>query len=156
ETIAGVITAELKGDLVRLAMSTPQELLLKRKANVNGKTITVHSLNTGVPHAVVLVNGLHDVAVKSLGSALRHHEEFAPRGTNVNFVQFEGANQIAIRTYERGVEDETLACGTGVVASALIANEIYKFGSPVRVKVQGGDTMEVSFVKEDDSYRDVT
>ena len=67
------------------------------------------------------------------------------RGTNVNFVQVLGPNHIRVRTFERGVEGETLACGTGVTASALISSCVHQFSSPVKVQVQGGDELEVSF-----------
>ena len=85
------------------------------------------------------------------------HEHFAPAGTNVNFVRVNAPGDIAIRTYERGVEDETLACGTGMVACAIIHHELEGAVSPIGVAVRGGDRLEVSFFKNDDgSYHDVT
>jgi diaminopimelate epimerase len=83
--------------------------------------------------------------VQPLGSELRWHDHFKPRGTNVNFVQIIGPNQLRVRTYERGVEGETLACGTGVTASALVASRLHGFSSPIRIQVQGGDELSVSF-----------
>ena len=80
---------------------------------------------------------------------------FQPRGTNVNFVQLQEGNQIRVRTYERGVENETLACGTGVVASAIIAHLFHRVPAPVRAQVQGGDTLEVSFSAQDGRIEDV-
>ncbi len=157
ETEAGIISAEFEGELVRLAMSDPVGLRLKETLEIAGRKVGVHSVNTGVPHAVVQVNGLEDVDVHQLGAALRYHEAFAPRGTNVNFVQREAGRNIAIRTYERGVEGETLACGTGVVASALVYDALGGDGvGPVAVKVKGGDTLYVSFEKEEETYRNVT
>ena len=93
--------------------------------------------------------------VLPLGAELRHHAAFAPRGTNVNFVQVLGPGSIRVRTYERGVEGETLACGTGVTASALIAARLHGFTSPVKVRVQGGDELEVSFKDEGGEFTDV-
>ena len=81
---------------------------------------TVHFINSGVPHVVIPVAKIDDADVRREGAAIRHHKMFSPNGTNVNFIEKRGPNKIAIRTYERGVEDETLACGTGIVASALI------------------------------------
>jgi diaminopimelate epimerase len=156
ETPAGVIRAQCVGSGVRLAMSTPRDLALdQRIALASGDTVA-HSVNTGVPHAVVFVRDLGQTDVRGLGAALRHHPHFAPRGTNANFVQVIDPRTIAIRTYERGVEEETLACGTGVVAAALILHEKHGAPSPVSVRVRGGDTLVVSFEKEGGAFRNVT
>jgi diaminopimelate epimerase len=144
ETPAGVIGASCEGDEVRINMSTPHSFAPAATLDIS-ESVSVHFLNTGVPHAVIFVDDLEATAVKRLGSAIRHHDHFAPKGTNVNFVQIEGPDAIAIRTYERGVEDETLACGTGVVACALIHSLTSGASSPVRVRVRGGDTLRVGF-----------
>ena len=156
ETIAGVITAEFVGDNVRLAMSEPRELQLHQAISANGESLVVHSVNTGVPHAVVLVDDLEAVPVQALGAAIRYHATFAPRGTNANFIRQTDAGSIAIRTYERGVEAETLACGTGVVASALVFHEVTGARSPIKVQVRGGDTIQVAFEEAAGGYRNVT
>jgi diaminopimelate epimerase len=93
--------------------------------------------------------------VSAVGAELRHHAAFAPRGTNVNFVQLLDGHGIRVRTFERGVEGETLACGTGVTASALIAAELHHMKSPVSVQVQSGDKLEVSFEKSGDQFVNV-
>src|SRR5438445_10940703 len=93
--------------------------------------------------------------VQQLGPEVRRHPHFAPKGTNVNFVQVLGPNCIRVRTFERGVEGETLACGTGVTAAALIAARVHEFGSPVKVQVQGGDQLEVSFKEDNGEFADV-
>lgn len=147
ETLAGVITAQFIGTNVRIQMSAPHSLLINTLVNCKEQMLTVHSVNTGVPHAVVLVDDLQGTDVRSLGANLRHHAHFKPNGTNVNFVKQIGPQDIAIRTYERGVEDETLACGTGMVACALIFHELTGIAAPITVKVRGGDTLEVSFQK---------
>jgi diaminopimelate epimerase len=116
-----------------------QDLLLA------GNPRTVHFVNTGVPHAIVFLDDLENVDVLAEGAAARYHEAFAPKGTNANFVAVESPGQLAIRTYERGVEGETLACGTGVCAAALIHAKQTGAPSPVAVRVKGGDTLRVSF-----------
>ena len=159
ETPAGVIGAEPVGDAVRITMSEPAGLKLNIDLPLDLKNVTAHFVNTGVPHAVVFIDhgtSLDDVAVERLGSQIRHHQVFAPAGTNVNFAQKTDAHTIAIRTYERGVEAETLACGTGVVASAIIFRELTDAQSPVRVRVRGGDLLEVGFGKTTTGYKNVT
>ena len=126
------------------------------EVQADGETHFVHSVNTGVPHAVVFVEDLEGTDVRHLGHALRYHEHFAPKGTNANFVRQRAADTIAIRTYERGVEDETLACGTGMVACALIFHERTGAPSPVQVQVRGGETLRIGFTKTGDGYLDVT
>ena len=156
ETQAGVITAKFLGDLVQIQMSAPHSLRLSQKLHAGGEVLFVHSINTGVPHAVVFVDGLENTDVHDIGRALRYHEHFAPKGTNVNFVQQRAADTIAIRTYERGVEGETLACGTGMVACALIFHERTGAASPVNVQVRGGDTLRIGFEKTAADYTNVT
>jgi len=94
--------------------------------------------------------------VRREGSAIRKHEMFSPKGTNVNFIEKRGGDKIAVRTYERGVEDETLACGTGVVASALIFAVTENVKGPVTVLARGGDELRVGFEKIDKQFRNVT
>src|SRR5439155_5299653 len=93
--------------------------------------------------------------VQQIGAEIRRHSHFGAKGTNVNFVQLLGPRQIRVRTFERGVEGETLACGTGVSASALVAARVHQFGSPVKVQVQGGDQLEVSFKENNGNFADV-
>ena len=155
ETIAGVITAELHGDRVTVNLTSPQALRLHESVPLRDGPTTVHSLDTGVPHAVLFVPDADRAMVQTLGGELRRHPHFAPRGTNVDFVQILAPNSIRVRTYERGVEGETLACGTGVVASALIAAHVHNFTSPVTVRVQGGDLLEVGFQSHADGFSDV-
>jgi diaminopimelate epimerase len=155
ETIAGVIAAKLHHGLVELAMSVPKDLAPGVPLDVKGTKLTVHFVNTGVPHAVVFVEDLASVDVLGLGAGLRYHEHFMPKGTNANFVGRRG-DDLAIRTYERGVEGETLACGTGVVAAALMRHRVEGTASPIGVWVQGGDRLEVGFERDGDAYRNVT
>lgn len=156
ETEAGTLSAVFFGDRVRIAMSDPHSHREPGTLDVNGRPLDVHFLNTGVPHAVVFVDDLEAVDVVKDGAALRYHEAFAPKGTNANFAQALGPGRIAIRTYERGVEGETLACGTGVCASAILHHLRTGEAGPIAVTVRGGDTLEVSFEKIGDGFRNVT
>jgi diaminopimelate epimerase len=155
ETRAGVITARFQDGGVTVNLTPPKELRLRRKVSLSTRPAEIHSLDTGVPHAVLFVPDADQAMVQSLGAEIRNHPEFAPRGTNVNFVQVLGPGQIRVRTYERGVEGETLACGTGVTASALITAELRGFPSPVRVQVQSGDTLEISFERVNGHFANV-
>ncbi|MDB6123547.1 MAG: Diaminopimelate epimerase [Pedosphaera sp.] len=155
ETIAGIISASVQGDRVTVSLTTPHDLRLNEQVSLSIGTQTMHSLNTGVPHTVLFVPDADQAMVQSLGQEIRRHTHFAPKGTNVNFVQRLNEGGIRVRTYERGVEGETLACGTGVTASALIAANLHQFKSPVKVQVLGGDTLEVSFKENNGTFADV-
>lgn len=122
ETRAGVLSATVQGNQVAMRMTDPTELRLGLSLNVERRTIRLGFVNTGVPHAVVPVRTVEAVDVNRVGRALREHRAFSPRGSNVNFVETDTRrpNRLRVRTYERGVEEETLACGTGVAASAVI------------------------------------
>lgn len=156
ETMAGVVGAELLGENVRLKMSMPKDLAIGAELPVHGETLKVHFVNTGVPHAIVVVENLNAVDVVRTGAAIRYHDHFAPKGTNANFIEVQAPRVLAIRTYERGVEGETLACGTGVCAAALIHSALTGAESPIEVRVKGGDTLSVSFAKSGDGFTDVT
>ena len=155
ETEAGVIAAQFQGARVTVSLTEPEDLRLDQQVPLAGGFQTIHCLNTGVPHAVLFVPDADKALVQQLGPEIRRHPAFAPKGTNVNFVQLLGPGQIRVRTYERGVEGETLACGTGVTASALISSRVHKFGSPVSVQVQGGDRLEVSFEEKNGGFAGV-
>ncbi len=157
ETIAGTLTAELVGDDVRIAMSEPKDLELSTNARIENFHHDIHSINTGVPHAVSFVEDLEHLDVVTHGRAIRNHPQFAPNGTNANFAKVLAPGHIAIRTYERGVEDETLACGTGMVACALVHHLLTGAESPVSVDVEGGDTLLIGFEKTGEaSFANVT
>ena len=156
ETIAGDLSAKLVGDNVEVAMSDPFDLTPELKIQVDGLTSPIHSVNTGVPHTVTYVENLAELDVCKVGAAIRRHEHFAPAGTNANFAQVLTPGHIAIRTYERGVEDETLACGTGMVACALYHHLITGAPSPIKVDVKGGETLEIGFEKAGDEFVNVT
>ena len=145
ETIAGVLSAQVDGKRVKLELTRPHGLKLDENLVIEGKPLSVSTINTGVPHAVHFVDDVEQWDVVRMGRAIRNHSHFAPSGTNANFVQIGRDSHLAVRTYERGVEDETLACGTGLVASSLIAAFKGWVKSPVSVRTQGGDTLWVHF-----------
>ena len=135
ETPAGIVRAEARGDLVQLFMTEPKDWRMGRTLKVDGIEIDYDFVNSGVPHAVVRVNNLAKTSVHELGRAIRYHEDFAPKGTNANFIQITGPDSLSVRTYERGVEAETLACGTGMVACGLIAGTLGLVAPPVKITV---------------------
>jgi diaminopimelate epimerase len=143
ETLAGIIHAEVSGQVVKTQLSQPHNLQMNLEIAVDGAPLTVHSINTGVPHAVIFVDDLAAVPIKELGAKIRFHKHFQPAGTNVNFISIGAGGSIGIRTYERGVEDETLACGTGSVAAALVCIAMGRAASPVPVKTRGGEMLKV-------------
>ena len=155
QTEAGLIKAAFQGKRVTVSLTAPVGLRLNEQVPLSSGRQTIHSLNTGVPHAVLFVPDADQAMVRELGAEIRRHAHFAPKGTNVNFVQVLGPNRVRVRTFERGVEGETLACGTGVTASALISARVHKFVSPVQVQVQGGDQLEVSFHENNGDFAEV-
>ena len=150
ETIAGIVEAKLGDDgIVDVRLSDPSPM--RRKISLElaeGNVRVADWVDTGVPHAVLLVDDLEAVDVQALGRAVRFHEAFTPAGANADFVQLApDGGGILVRTYERGVEAETLACGTGIAASALSAALAFSLSSPVRVQARSGDLLEVRFTR---------
>jgi len=143
------------GDRVKLQLPLPFNLTYNLKLDLDGKCYLVDTITVGVPHVVMFVEDLNNCQVVKLGKMIRFSEYFKPAGTNVNFVSIKNGSTIAIRTYERGVEDETLACGTGAVASALIAHEKREVKSPVLVLTQGGEVLIVHFTKENQTLKEI-
>jgi diaminopimelate epimerase len=122
---------------------------------LNNGSQLISSVNTGVPHVVIVVDDIEDASVVELGREIRHHETFAPAGTNVNFVCYLKDNIIAMRTYERGVEDETLACGTGAVASAVVMAGKSKLESPISILTRSGESLKIYFSEKKGVYSDI-
>ncbi|NBR96272.1 MAG: diaminopimelate epimerase [Verrucomicrobia bacterium] len=156
QTQAGLVTLQIRGQEVQVSMTEPTRLRLGKKVVVAGRKVVVDFLNTGVPHAVLFVRSVRSVDVAQLGRAIRYHSAFAPSGTNVNFVEIGRGNRIHVRTYERGVEGETLACGTGVVASSILSNLRRGLRSPILVTTRGGDHLRVGFSMVNGQARKVT
>jgi diaminopimelate epimerase len=116
---------------------------------------TVDFINTGVPHVVVQVKDIASHPVTEQGRFIRYHVLFSPEGTNANFMRHIGQDQLEIRTYERGVEDETLACGTGAIACALVASIRGMVSSPVKVRTRGGEDLIIHFKTSGGSFDEV-
>lgn len=145
ETNRGPLSARLTGKgRAEVAMPAPRKLRLGINVKTAGHSLQAHYVDTGVPHAVVFVPDVKKINVGVLGRVLRFHKAFGHAGANINFVEIR-KNILLVRTYERGVEAETLACGTGIVASAFVARVLGFGASPVRVVVRSGDTLSVSF-----------
>jgi diaminopimelate epimerase len=152
ETEAGVVAAQIDNDRVKVKMPDPFDLKLSYPLELSNQTLDISSINTGVPHVVVMVAHIDDVDVVGLGREIRLHLMFAPAGTNANFVYRRKGNEIEIRTYERGVEDETLACGTGAIASAIVSACHFKMSSPIDVKTRSGEYLRIHFKSKDGRF----
>lgn len=148
ETDAGIVSAEIAdGGQVLISLPSPQNFRAQRPLTVGSRTIHGSSILVGVPHYVIFLRDeLWSQDIDGLGRAIRQHPELQPDGgANVNFVLVRGSHAIEVRTWERGVEAETLACGSGVVASAVTSALFGRAGSPVSVLTRSGATLEVSF-----------
>ncbi len=156
-TDAGMIEAWVTdSQQVKLKMTPPHDLTANIDlTDTDGLALTVHHINTGVPHIVAPCADVQTVDVVARGRRLRHHARFAPQGVNVNFVEILGRQRLAVRTYERGVEDETLACGTGAVASALIGAHLHQMESPVAVLTRSGSELSIYFDHTNAEFSDV-
>lgn len=145
QTMHRKLRVKKHSDLVETYLGAPKDIRWNQRVNVEGKEFSLDSLDSGVPHVVLFVDNVESINVNRLGPLFRYHQAFAPRGTNVNFVQVVGPDRIRIRTYERGVEEETLACGTGAAAAAIAAAEKFQLPLPVKVTFESGDTIEVDY-----------
>jgi diaminopimelate epimerase len=155
ETEAGVVSGQVKNDRAKVKMPDPVELRLDYSIKLKNGPVTVCSVNTGVPHAVVMNETVEDINVFDLGREIRFHEAFAPAGTNVNFICQQKQGHLAIRTYERGVENETLACGTGSIAAALITSCKAKWQSPINLVTLSGESLTIYFKKDGSIFKDI-
>ncbi len=145
ETIAGVIKAEVcEDESVRIGMTDPFDFKKGEAVSFDGNEHQLFFVNTGVPHAVIFVED-NCAPVDKWGSIVRYHEQFQPNGTNANFVSKLADGRYSSRTYERGVEEETRACGTGAVASALYIAINGLSQSPIKIVTSGGDELSISF-----------
>ncbi len=148
ETDAGVVKCQIKRtNTVKLKLPEPKDTKLDFVINVNNKEITANFVNTGVPHTVIFVEDIEKVDVNLLGKEIRYHKLFMPEGTNVNFVKVLDKHNLIVRTYERGVENETLSCGTGVTASAVISAIKGFVVSPVSCLTQSNEKLIIKFKK---------
>ncbi|MDR2399018.1 MAG: diaminopimelate epimerase [Endomicrobium sp.] len=156
ETDAGVINAEILADnRVKLDLYDPKDLKRNIKVETSDRIFDIDFINTGVPHAVIFVDDIEKIDVFKYGREIRYHEIFAPFGTNVNFVKLTDESILLVRTYERGVEGETLACGTGIAASGIISVLKGFAKSPVHVIARGGDRLSISMSVDNDKVSSI-
>lgn len=155
ESDAGIVSAAVTGEKVKIGLPDPSQLQMDETIKTTQGKISFCSINTGVPHAVIMVADLEGIDVVKLGKEIRNHPHFAPAGTNVDFISPVVEARIALRTYERGVEDETLACGTGAVASALIMANKFGKVSPVTVEPISGYDLTIYFEHYDSFFSKV-
>ena len=155
ETGAGIVEAQVAGESVKIKMTDPSDLKTDYTLELKDRSISVSSINTGVPHVVMVTDTLDDVEVVKMGREIRFHDMFAPGGTNVNFICPIKDDTIGVRTYERGVEDETLACGTGSVAGALIMARKMKIDAPIHVLTRSGVNLKIYYKEKDATYQDI-
>jgi diaminopimelate epimerase len=155
ETTAGIVNARITGSGVKIKMTDPTDADPHVTLRLKSGPLTLSRINTGVPHAVIAADDIETAPVVDQGREIRFHEFFAPSGTNVNYVSMLGKSFIAVRTYERGVEDETLACGTGSVAAAIMTALKTGMASPVKVLTRGGGSLFVYFRQDAGNFREV-
>jgi diaminopimelate epimerase len=157
ETLHGEIKAFIQDDsFVQVHMGNPKDIQWNVSLKFLGQTLIGHYLNTGVPHVVIFVENVEHIDVQEWGAALRHHSHWGDRGANVNFVEQVSNQKLKIRTYERGVEGETLACGTGATASALAAAFQNQISNPIIVETRSKENLLIDFSRIDDQFLDVS
>jgi len=145
-TLGGPVEIDVASpQAIKVKMVDPKDYRKGIEIKMGQESLSASFINTGVAHTVIFKDDLNNIPVETLGKSIRYHQMFAPNGTNVNFVKVEGKNKLSIRTYERGVEAETLACGTGSVAAAIVANLEGKIETPVEVLPKSGERLKVDF-----------
>jgi diaminopimelate epimerase len=156
ETLAGIIQAQVITD-ERMKVQLTEPTTPKLNIKLNGYP-EIHYINTGVPHVVMIIQdkNIDDIDVISLGHGLRYHDMFKPHGTNVNFVSVISTYELRVRTYERGVEDETYACGTGSAASACISTLLGLTEPPVTVHTTSGETLTIYLELQANDYNKIS
>lgn len=163
EALGYIYRARELGDTISLRMKNPKLLLARTKLSLFRTKILFTWINTGAPHAVMFLDevpsGLRrrllEPDINAIGRRIRSHRRFAPEGTNVDFIKLIDDNTISMRTYERGVENETLACGTGAVASAVVSAQRFGLRPPIAVKTRSGEVLTVSFRLRGERVSDV-
>ncbi|MBI4313964.1 MAG: diaminopimelate epimerase [Candidatus Omnitrophica bacterium] len=156
ETGAGIIQAYVPSKRrVRVTLTQPSEIRTVPLTALM-KHFTAYHVTTGVPHAVIAVPNIREMDVARMGPAIRFHRAFRPRGANVDFIQVLNPHALRVRTYERGVESETLACGTGAVAAALVASRLGWVKSPVAVYPTSGERLVIRFDAANGTWKNVS
>lgn len=149
ETMKTILHTSFKNDSVMVEMGAPTDCRWDVSIATREKLYAIQHLNTGVPHAVLFVEEIEKVDVLGLGKEIRHHSSFTPQGTNVTFAKIENPQTLSVRTFERGVEDETLACGTGATAAALAAGHKFGLKTPLSVRTRSEEVLQIDFPSSD-------
>jgi diaminopimelate epimerase len=153
---AGLHTADITDLGVRVGLTDPTDIRPDYAVMLSDGEHVVSSINTGVPHVIEVVDDVDAVDVVSVGREIRYHDEFAPAGVNANFITVVDRTTFKIRTYERGVEDETLACGTGTTGAAIVGTLLGLCDSPVTGITRSGLPLIIDFKRNADMAMDVT
>ncbi len=139
--------------MVKVQLTKPKDFKQDIEIEIQGETHRVQYVNTGVPHAILFLEDVKNLDVQNIGAKVRFHEKFKPSGTNVNFVSISRDGKLHLRTYERGVEAETYACGTGAAASAYVAHKLgYTNKNEVPVITSGGEKLTITIGEKDTLY----
>lgn len=161
ETLAGVVLGEANGEVAEVHLSDPMDYADKIPLKILGRNLSVSYIDTGVPHVVMFVEGLEVLDLRAIAPMIRNHKKFQPRGANVNFVEQMRPGLVHVRTYERGVEDETKACGTGSVASAIVTylkahpKCVIKKNARMRVRTASGEILYIKFDYDNNKFTNV-
>lgn len=155
ETYLRPLRVSLQGEDVCVEMGKPFDFMWNLELEIDQRTFLVHHLNTGVPHLVLFCDSLEEFDLKALGPKFRHHPKFLPQGTNFNVAQLMPDGQLRNRTFERGVEEETLACGTGCTAAAIAAHYVLKIPAPVQVRTRSEELLQIDLKLENDQIHEV-
>lgn len=167
ETYSGEV---IKDGLIKFELKSPKKVKLNFRIKASSQLIRSHFADTGSPHVVIEIEdvlalpkdlnskyrNIKNFPVLEIGKEIRYHKDFAPEGTNVNFIQIKSSKEVFIRTYERGVENETLACGTGSVAAAVIASAYKQLKPPIKMITWGGDELIVNFQNVGNRFENVS
>jgi diaminopimelate epimerase len=164
EAVGNIYRADVTGERVRLAMPDPRTIRLNTKLSVRGQQVTCHYVNVETPHAVIFIKDIQtphyssvdDLDINGWGKDVRMHPDFSPEGANANFAELLNDGTVKLRTFERGVEGETLACGTGSVATAIVAHLLHNFPPPIRILTKSGEILAVDFTDANGNIRDLS
>lgn len=156
ETKKDILRGFFEDEEVTICMPTPKQTQWHLNVSILKHKIPLHFLDTGVPHVVIFVEDTKKVDLSIFGPLIRHHSDFSPRGVNVNWASISSNQELDLRTYERGVEGETKACGTGATAAALAASSIFQLSSPIKVRTLSEEVLEIGFKNENHFFSDIT
>lgn len=156
EVMGRFLITRQEGDGISIEMGPPQHIEWNIPVSYNARLLTVHHMNTGVPHTILFAKELDTIDLADLGPYLRNHPLWMPKGTNVTVVQQLGKKKFKIRTFERGVEGETLACGTGATAAALASARLCDAISPIVIETLSKEELIIHFAFENGNFSEVT